>query len=267
MTEPLKNTGKCISKIKKYKTHITLFINKERINISDEVYSSFYLYEGKQLSSKEYKELISKIEIEKYLNYGMKVASNKLLSEWKMREKLYQKEASKSQVDLVITTLKKQGLIDDQLFIEEYVEYANNHLLGKNKIKTNLLNKGIFEEDISKIKFPESVEIKKAYKLLPKLIKRYDRYNAAKQKEHIIQALIREGYDLSVALEVIKDIKLSNPKKEINLLKKDYELIRKKYARNYEGRELKEKIITSLLRKGYKRKDIFKMMDEEYEIY
>ena len=55
-------------------------------------------------------------------------------------------------------------------------------------------------------------------------------------------------------------------KKEAKLLKRDYELVKTRYSRKYKGRELREKILAALLRKGYKGKDIFKMMGEQDEI-
>ena len=266
MKEPLRNTGKKITKIKKYKTHINVYLGEEKLEVSSDVFTSFYLYKGKELTDKEYRELTSRIDNEKLLSYALRLLSNHLYSEWKMREKLYGKEAEKNQVDEIITYLKKQGFIDDINFIEEYLVYANNSNLGKNKIKENLLKKGIFQEDIEKISFKEKDELMKAKRILPKLVKRYEKYNARSQKDHIVQAYVREGFDLDVALEVVRDLDLHDEKKEAKLLKKDYELVKTRYSRKYKGRELREKILAALLRKGYKGKDIFKMMGEYDEI-
>ena len=266
MKELSKNTGKLVTKVKKYKTHINVYIGDEKLELSEDIFTSFYLYKGKELTAKEYQELISKIDNEKLLSYALRLLSDHLYSEWKIREKLYNKEASKKQVDEIVNYLKKQGFIDDNLLIEEYLEYANNANIGKNKIRENLLRKGIFEEDINKIRFSEKEEINKAKRILPKLEKRYERYNARSQKDHIIQALVREGYDLDAALEVSKDLKLFDDKKEQKLLKKDYELVKARYLRKYQGRELKEKIISSLMRKGYQGKDIFRMIGDIDEI-
>ncbi|MBO4682735.1 MAG: RecX family transcriptional regulator [Bacilli bacterium] len=266
MKEPLRNTGKLITKVKKYKNHVNIYFGDEKLEVSNDVFTSFYLYKGKEVSDHEYRELTSRIDNEKLLAYALKLLSNHLYSEWKMREKLYAKEADKPQVDEVIKYLKKQGFIDDINFIEEYLLYANNLNLGKNKIKENLLRKGIFQEDIEKITFKEKDEMNKAHNILPKLVKRYERYNARSQKDHIIQAYIREGFDLDIALDVTRDLDLHDEKKEAKLLKKDYELVKTRYSRKYKGRELKEKILAALLRKGYKGKDIYKMMGEYDEI-
>ena len=266
MKEPLRNSGKVITKIKKYKTHVNVYFKEEKLELSSDVFTSFYLYEGKEVSDKEYRELTSRIDNEKLLTYALKLLSNHLYSEWKMREKLYAKEAEKSQVDEIIKYLKKQGFIDDINFIEEYLVYANNSNLGKNKIKENLKKKGIFQEDIDKIHFKEKDELEKARRILPRLVKRYERYNARSQKDHIVQAYVRDGFDLDIALEVTKDLDLHDEKKEAKLLKRDYELVKTRYSRKYKGRELREKILAALLRKGYKGKDIFKMMGEYDEI-
>ena len=266
MKEPLRNTGKVITKIKKFKTHINVYFGEEKLEVSSDVFTSFYLYKGKEVSGQEYRELTARIDNEKLLSYALRLLSNHLYSEWKMREKLYAKEAEKSQVDEIINYLKKQGFIDDINYIEEYLAYANNNNLGKNKIKENLKRKGIFQEDIDKIQFKERDELEKARRILPHLIKRYERYNARSQKDHIVQAYVREGFDLDVALEVVRDLDLHDEKKEAQLLKKDYELVKTRYSRKYKGRELREKILAALLRKGYKGKDIFKMMGEYDEI-
>ena len=266
MKEPLRNTGKIVTKIKKYKTHINVYIGDEKLELSEDIFTSFYLYQGKELSEKEYRDLHNKIDNEKLLSCALRLLSDHLYSEFKIREKLYNKEANKKQVDEIVTYLKKQGFIDDNLLIEEYLEYANSNNIGKNKIRENLLKKGIFEENIDRIRFSTKDETSKAKKLLPKLEKRYEKYNARSQKDHIVQALLREGYDLDVAKEVTRDLDLLDHKKEQQLLKKDYELVKRRYSRKYKGRELKEKILGALLRKGYQGKDIFKMMGENDEI-
>ena len=266
MKEPSKNTGKTIDKIKRYKSHVNVYIDGEKLELSPDIFTSFYLYEGKNISDKEYRELTGKIDSEKYLSYALRILSNHLYSEWKMREKLYDKEASKSQVDEVISTLKKNGFIDDKLFIEEYLEFANRNNVGKNKIKENLSRKGIFDDDISKISFSDKKELEKANNLLPRLIKRYEKYNARSQKDHIVQALVREGFELDTALSATRELSLVDEKKEQQLLKKDYQATYARYARKYKGRELREKVLAALLRKGYRGKDIFKMMGDNDEI-
>ena len=58
---PLKSTGNIISRIKYNKKNVSLFFNKDKVNISFDAYSLNYLYVGKILSRKEIHELIDTI--------------------------------------------------------------------------------------------------------------------------------------------------------------------------------------------------------------
>ena len=64
------------------------------------------------------------------------------------------------------------------------------------------------------------------------------------------------------ALDKIKPI---DNKNELEKLDKDFIKVKKKYENKYEGRELNNKIITSLKSKGYKYKDINRKLENFYE--
>ena len=152
-----------IKKIKILKNKVKLqFEDGKILEMDKNVYSNFYLYVGKDLSNKEIKAIETFNDTSTFMNYALKLRQKSLYSEFKMREKLYEKGASKEQVDFVIKKLKENDLIDDKAFIEEYIEYYNSLNYGKNKIVSKLKEKGIFEDKLSKINFPISVERKKA---------------------------------------------------------------------------------------------------------
>ena len=52
--------------------------------------------------------------------------------------------------------------------------------------------------------------------------------------------------------------------KESNKLKNDFDKVLIRYKRNYEGYELKNKVISSLKSKGYRINDIMKMWEKRY---
>ena len=140
------------------------------------------------------------------------------------------------------------------------MEYYNSLNYGENKIKTKLSEKGIFKEQIDKLKFPISIEKKKANNLLPKLEKKYDKYNASSKKSHIYNAYLLEGYSKDIASEMTNKIKSPNQKDELDKLKSDYLKTKTRLERKYKGKELKQKILSSLLIKGYKMNDILKVL-------
>ena len=186
---PKEKNGKVIKKIKVNKKAIAIFFSDgERIDISEEAYTSNYLYVGKELTKSEIDKLNRITSVKKLSNYAFTLLSQKHYTEWKMKEKLYAKEAEKEDVDYIIKKLKELDLLNDKEYIEDYLGYAEEQLIGKNKIKQNLAKKGIFAEEIDKIRFNSNVEKKKALALLPSLEKKYSKYSYQQKKQHIFNA-------------------------------------------------------------------------------
>ena len=149
---PSKSSGKTILKIKVNKKDVVItFVDRSKERLSLEVLANFYLYEGKTLTNKELSEMKKMSETSKLLKYAMSLLSKGHYSEWKMREKLYNKEASKSDVDTVIKILKKNDLLNDQMLALDWVEYGNERNIGKKKIIQELSSKGVFDDVINKI--------------------------------------------------------------------------------------------------------------------
>ena len=250
-----------ITKIKILKNKVNIsFDNANKLSIDKEVFTNFYLYEGKELSKEEYKSILELNDTNKLLQYTLKLRSKSIYSEYKLREKLYSKEASKRSVDKVIKILKGYDLIDDKAYASDLVEYYNSLNYGENKIKTKLSEKGIFKETIDKMKFPISIEKKKANNIFPKLERKYDIYNASQKKQHIYNAYLQEGFSKDIASEMTSKIKEPNKSDELTKLKTDYLKTKTRLERKYKGKELKQKILSSLLTKGYKMNDILKVL-------
>lgn len=250
-----------ITKIKILKNKVNIsFDNANKLSIDKEVFTNFYLYEGKELTKDEYKTILELNDTNKLLQYALKLRSKAIYSEYKLREKLYSKEASKRSVDKVIKILKGYDLIDDKAYAFDLVEYYNSLNYGENKIKTKLSEKGIFKETIDKMKFPISIEKKKANNIFPKLERKYDKYNTSQKKQHIYNAYLQEGFSKDIASEMTSKIKEPNQKDELDKLKSDYLKTKTRLERKYKGKELKQKILSSLLTKGYKMNDILKVL-------
>ena len=195
------------------------------------------------------------------LKLAMSIRAKGLYSEYQIREKLYSKEASKKVVDYVIKTMKGYDLINDNMLANDYLEYYNSLNYGKNKILHKLSEKGIFEVELNKLKFPESLEKKKAKNILKKLENKYAKYNDNQKKQHIYNAYIAYGFDSHVASEMINEVTSNNKSDELTKLNIDYQKTKLRLSRKYEGKELKQKIINNLLTKGYRLNDIIKIIN------
>lgn len=265
ITVPSKSTGRVIVKLKKNKKNIVITLdNKQKLNVGNEVLANFYLYEGKMLTNKDINEIKNFDNTLKLMNYALSLLKKSHYSEWKMREKLYAKEGTKRDVDFVIKRLKEHDLINDKMLTLDLIEYGNERNLGKNKIIQDLLNKGIFREDINDRMFSQSLERKKALNNLNRLEKKYDRYNYEQKKQHIFGALLSLGFDSDIAREALNHIKPSKAKEENDKLRLDFVKTYVRHHRMYEGYELKKRVIATLRSKGYKVNDILKMWEKEY---
>ena len=254
---PKGKSGKFIKKIKVNKKSIVIsFSDGEKIEISEEAYVSNYLYVGKELSQKDIDKLLMVSSVKKLSSYAMSLLTKNHYTEWKMREKLYEKGGEKEAVDYIINKLKELDLIDDKAFIEDYLGYAEERGFGKNKIKQELLKKGIFAEEIEKIRFNSNIEKKKAVALIPMLEKRYAKYSYQQKKQHVYAALISRGFEHDVAAYAIIHLSNRDEKDEKKKLKEDFKKIYARFSKKYEGRELKERVYRSLVSKGYKYSDI-----------
>ena len=268
MTVPKEKLGKVIKKIKVNKKAIVIvFSDGQRIDISEEAYTSNYLYIGKELKQSEINKLNRITSVKKLTEYALSLLSKKHYTEWAMREKLYAKEGSKEDIDYIIKKLKELDLINDNEYIEDYLGYAEEKNIGKNKIKQELLKRGVFQEQIDKIRFNSNLEKKKAIALIPMLEKKYERYSYQQKKQHIYQALISRGFDIETAKEALNHVSKIDEKSEKNKLKVDYKKCLERYRKKYSGRELKEKIMRYLISKGYKYNEINQLiggMDNDF---
>ena len=246
-------------KILKSKVKIT-FDNKSLLELDKDTYPNFYLYEGKDISNKELKEIKEFNNNAKYMRYALNIRSKTLYSEFSMREKLYNKGANKKAVDNIIKMLKSYNLIDDYAYALDLQSYYDSKLYGEYKIKQKISDKGIFDKEINKLKFSSVNERNKANKLLPKLEKKYDKYNYNQKKAHIYNAYIEYGYSGDLASSMVNKLKDVNSNDELDKLKKDYIKIKSRLSKKYQKKELKQKIITNLLSKGYKYNDILKVI-------
>lgn len=259
---PYENTGKTITKIKINQKNVILSFGKNRLSISPEAYSLSYLYVGKTLSPSEIKKLKEYSSMAVLLNYSLSILKKGHYTEWRMREKLYAKEASKKEVDFIITRLKNIDLINDDMFIADYLAYAEEKNLGKNRILKELNEKGIFPKDLQKIKFPESKEKKKAQAQVKRLEIKYASSSFEKKKQKIYQNLLSLGFDSGLASEALNVMASKNDKDEQKKIEQDYTKLKLRLSRQYEGKQLQQKIGLSLKNKGYRYSDIMKIMEE-----
>ena len=239
-----------IEKIKKTKSgkYILELDNNEKIKTYDEVILKNNFLFNKEIDS----ELLNKLNIEnnyyEVYNKVMKFISTKMRSELEINkylDKLGFKEKEK-----IINDLKRIKLINDDIYIKAFIsDKITLTLNGPYKIKKELLEHNIDEDKIDQelSKIDSEIYYERINKLINKKIKTNKNKSIYLLKQKIVNELIDLGYSKDMILEVLNNFTIN----EIDIIKKEYDLLYKKLSKKYQGSELQYQIKNKLYSKGF----------------
>lgn len=200
-------------------------------------------------------------EVQELFTLGVKRLIVRDYSPSKLREYLLKKNKNKKVVDEVIKKLQKYQLLNEDELIERVIEYCDSKHYGYNRIILMLKTRGISLNKINNVKLDHQRETKEALEQAKRLVKRYKSKNTVNLKRCVYSALIRYGFDENIAS--LESSKVYNsPSSELNMLKLEYSKLVSSYSRKLKEKELTNKVIKTLLSKGYRSSDIEKIIKE-----
>lgn len=224
----------------------------------------FHLYEGKELSEKEYKELKKALKLAPYKAEALKLVSKGSYTEKEVIDKLEAKGAGYADAKPIVDELKKIGLLDDSRYAEEYIKYEKEvNLSGKNKILHKLQEKGVRKDILDSFIFPGEEEEERAKEYLATLSKKLLDLPKRKKQEKALGALLSKGYDLEIAKSILAYIPEGDKEKEASRMQREFLLAKRKYQKKYDGYELRNRITKYMMSKGYGYQDIEALYSEE----
>ena len=258
-------TGKTIESIAYKKSGVALVLSDgEKLILTPDSFTEMPLYEGKTLSEKECAKLVSLAQSDVYYAYALKLclADTKTVAE--VRKKLEGKEASKEMIRSILSRLKEAGFLNDDLYAKVYAsDIAALRCYGKKRVLYELRKRGISDAILSKLSFSWEDEKDKADRYAAILNKKASKVPNSKKRMKMIEGLMERGFEEGVAREAVNDVATTNdPEEERNALTRDYFALKIRYERKYEGYELREHILSALIRKGYRYDDI-KQLEED----
>lgn len=240
-----------ITKTKNKGIYIISFSNQE-YKITDDLIVKYALTKGKSLDDETYALLVSDINIEIFYIKVCKYIAYRFRSEYEIRTYLEKLNASIEIIDKIIIKLKSVSLIDDELLARVLLNSSINNLKGSKYFQRKLFNLHIKTDLIYEL----SDELDTLDKALSKIIYKYEKYPINKQKALIINKLLNQGFSENIVIAKVNKLELINNSSESLL--KDYERLERRYS-SYDENIRKNKIISSLLRKGYSFDDIKKV--------
>ena len=170
---------------------------------------------------------------------------------------------SSDQVDLLIDELVEKGYINDYRYACEKIDSVQFALAGKGKIRRALQTKGLDNDTISQAfsTYDDSQEIDKAHKMTEKLMLLVKDKSIAMRKQTILQRLVRQGFDSSIAHQCVDELDFSNVD-DHQALEKTIQKATRNYSRRFNGKQLRNKVIAYCLQKGFSHDDIMAVVEE-----
>lgn len=199
--------GRVIINIEFTKKGIEILLdNNDKIVVSSTTYSDYYLYKGKILSLDEVNEIKKANEISKLKQYVIDLLIRKMYSRQEIINKLIKKQASKETINLIIGDLEKKNFINDKKYCDILIEEYDQKNYGINKIKHNLLEKGIEKKLVEKIEVNHENELRKADISLKEFVKSKNNKSYTKLNESTYNYLINKGFQVDVVSQAMNKI-------------------------------------------------------------
>ena len=199
--------------VKKDSKNVTIQLdNDDIIFINYEIFLKSGLRKNDDISENQIDSLIKENQRFAVKQRAFRYLGRRLLSENELRVKLKQKKYDENIIDEIIEFLKEKEYLNDLEFANIFSsENIRNKFWGKNKIKAELIRRGINNEIISQVlfeKFPDGNDLNNAIELAQKKYQLLSKRNLEqkKLKEKLISFLFSKGYDYEVIKEAVEQI-------------------------------------------------------------
>ena len=238
--------------------------NQETSYITEDTIVRFMLSRGKVISNEE----LTEIQDFAQLSYGKNLAlyhlSFKARTEKEVKEYLKKYDIEDTIASQVIANLKEDNWIDDHQYAYSIINA--NQLSGDKGpylLTQKLTQKGVAKSTIEGVlKDFDYTEV--AQRVAEKLLKKYTgKLPVRALQEKIIQNLTNKGFSYSDAKSAFDGLDSQVDQETTQeLIFKELDKQYAKYARKYEGYELKQRLTQVLARKGYDFSDIASALRE-----
>lgn len=217
----------------------------------EEIILKYELLLSKKIDDKLLPSLLE--ENKKYECYykGLERLNKKAETKSSLTRYLLGKGYNDKEIEFVREKLESQGYLNDSNYASSYV---NNKVLttswGKGKIKKQLLQKGVSENDCDNAleSYSKDIELEKLVKRINKKIRsNHDKSNRV-LKMRLESDLVSEGFSKELISKALSEADFSD---DSEIAKRTYEKLLIKLGRKYEGRELEYKVKQKMTSLGF----------------
>lgn len=217
----------------------------------EEIILKYELLLSKKIDDKLLPSLLE--ENKKYECYykGLERLNKKAETKSSLTRYLLGKGYNDKEIEFVREKLESQGYLNDSNYASSYV---NNKVLttswGKGKIKKQLLQKGVSENDCDNAleSYSKDIELEKLVKRINKKIRsNHDKSNRVLTMK-LESDLVSEGFSKELINKALSEADFGD---DSDIAKRTYEKLLTKLGRKYEGRELDYKVKQKMTSLGF----------------
>lgn len=240
-------------------TFYNLFVDGEFLcSVNDELIFLHHLSVGKEIDKKELIEIQKQANLKKSYNLAIKYLGFRMRTEQEVENYLLGKDFDENTIQITLDKLKDYKFVNDAQYIKTYIKGKINEGQSKNKIKYYLIKKGLEEESvIAQLQscYPHDLEI---YHLEKQMEKAADKYNQLPYRDKVAkisQYFLQKGYQ-SEDIRTVSNKIISRETEFDQVFMDRLEKLGNKYIEKYKrknlsDREVRQKTMEALYRKGY----------------
>ena len=251
-----------IKRIKTYESYAVVYLDEEKIMVSDDAYFQYKLHFLKGLDEKLYQILKDEERLFKAYRGCLRKISTKDQTVRQIKRYLFEKGLKGKECDDIVDKLISYGLLDDEKYAISRVSALQNANLSAKQIRRKLSDEGIGETIINECLITnEKKEYEKALACAQKYERTVRNRTLRMKKQAILTKLVGQGFSYELSFKAVEELRLKE-ENEVELLNKEYLKAKKRYEKKYEDYELKSHITSYLLSKGFDYDAIRMIMEE-----
>lgn len=256
-------TVKSIFPVKNMKNEVVFSFDENEsavsLELTDKIIEEFGIEKGKIFDREQFDALKDLEQVSRAYNKALKYLTVKDYTYHQMKQKLMDKgDYDDTQLDATLDLLCEKNLINDELYSINYLKRCSRLGIGINKAIYNLRNYGVDSEVIDQcLEELDDEEYQAATHLIDNYFKKNSTNSFKNIQKRIKEKLYIKGFTSDTIEKAMLDYDfIYDDEKEKRALEKEVDKLYKKYSTKLESKELRNKLIDTLLRKGYNYDDI-----------
>ena len=237
------------------------------VEVSDKLIKNYQLKPGVVIDKEVFDAIKDFEQVSRAYHKALKLLTIKDYTYKQMKKKLMDSGAyDDTQLDATLSLLQEKNLINDEAFTTNYLNRCLRLGIGINKAVYNLRNYGVDSEVIDKClaELDNDSEYNEATALIDTIYNRNNNFSYKAMLKKIRDKLFMKGFTSETIERALNDYDFEyDINKEQEALRKEFEKQKHKFQKKYKDSQLKEKIIDTLLRKGYNYEHIKELINEE----